>query len=602
MNALHRAIRLAQQRWFWQSWLRWTGWAALIGLGLAAALLVADRGLSLPIPGWVFLALVGLAIVVPAVWAWWTLPSASQAAMRVDHRLGLKDRLASGLFAASLAQDDPLAQQVMRDADRAAADIRLSQAVPVRFTRVWGWVVPAAGVVALLALFMPADLNLLRRGHNSSQEQTHEAQAQAARAQIVQARSLIRELDTQTPELSEADPAAVLKELAQLTQRDLSDPQAQRQAAAELSQVQDKLAQAKQEKEQAFRTLQNAMSQLDTAQQGPANRFADALRRGDFDAAQRELESLARKVEQSELSESDKELLRQQLQQMSQQLEQLAQQAAQQQAQSQQQIQQSLQQAGLSQQQIQQLQQQGYPPQAVQQAVQQSLQQQGVNPQQAQQQAQRIAQQVQQQQQQSQNAGQCQSCASGLANSLGQMSQSLGQQGQNGSQQQQNGSSFSQNAWQAQQQLSQIAQMQQQLQRMGMAQSQLQNAMQNLTSSSPQQSPQPGTGGREAGTAVSGNPLGQQRQLNTPYQTRVEGDIGRQDQGRVIASWLEHGPTTAGEPTVEFNHAVTQAQDQAERAVTEDRVPRRYHGSIRDYFGQLPQAAQAAQQAPPAPR
>ena len=45
----------------------------------------------------------------------------------------------------------------------------------------------------------------------------------------------------------------------------------------------------------------------------------------------------------------------------------------------------------------------------------------------------------------------------------------------------------------------------------------------------------------------------------------------------------------------------TAAVQSAERAVTEDRVPRRYHEAVKDYFQQLPEDPNAGK-APAAPR
>jgi len=56
-----------------------------------------------------------------------------------------------------------------------------------------------------------------------------------------------------------------------------------------------------------------------------------------------------------------------------------------------------------------------------------------------------------------------------------------------------------------------------------------------------------------------------------------------------------------GEAQLEFDSAVTEARDYAERAVSEDRVPRRYHGTIKDYFNQLPESAEDVRRAPAAP-
>ena len=70
----------------------------------------------------------------------------------------------------------------------------------------------------------------------------------------------------------------------------------------------------------------------------------------------------------------------------------------------------------------------------------------------------------------------------------------------------------------------------------------------------------------------------------------------------MITSWLQEGEMSKGNSTVEFNRAVSDARNDAERAVTEDRVPRQYHRSIEDYFRQLPESVREAQRAPAAPR
>ena len=58
----------------------------------------------------------------------------------------------------------------------------------------------------------------------------------------------------------------------------------------------------------------------------------------------------------------------------------------------------------------------------------------------------------------------------------------------------------------------------------------------------------------------------------------------------------------AGRTTREIDQAITEARSDAEHAVTEDRVPRRYHDSIKDYFQQLPDSPDQVRQAPAAPR
>lgn len=631
MLAIRRSIAHARLRLVLQEWVTWLGRSALAGLAVATLLLLGDRLLGWSVPWWSYLAIAGAVAVAASAVAVLLRPSIHRAATLIDERLHLKDRFGTALYARSLA-DDPFVRRVLEDAEQTAAATKVSQAFPVRPGTVWAWVVPVAAVTTAVALFLPGGFDLLGREARDQQQQQSAEAAEIAEQQIVEARALIEQASSES-DLVEADPTQIMKELASLTQRDLTNPELRRKTAAELSEVQDRLAQTQEAKQQEFRSLQNQMSRLDAGTHGPADRFADALRRGDFQAAQQELGRLAEQLARGDYSESDRKLLQQQLESLSDQLQQMADNAAAQQQQVQRAINEQLEQAGLNQQQIQQLQQQGYNPQAVQQALSQAYQQQGMNQQQAQQQAGQQAQQIQQQHQQAQQQQNQQQAQSGMSSGLSQMASAMGQQpsqqpgqqsgqqpGQQGQQpgqqsqqaqagqqpgQQPGGAQFQQGAWQTQQQLGQMAQMQQQLQRMGHAQSQLRQAMQQMQHSPAgqgQQARQGGRGGQKAGTGAGGHPLGPTPQQMGPYQTHASGDV-QDRQGRVIASWMERGQAVAGEATVDFEQTVTSARDDADRAVTEDRVPRRYHQAIKGYFNQLPETAEELRRtAPAAPR
>jgi len=600
MNAVRNTIKRTRQRVFIDRWLRTLGWLALVWVGVALLILLADRLGSLTLPmnhWWTYGIPAGVLFLLAPILAWVRRPDEKSTAALIDQRLGLKDSLSTSLYVATL-KDNPFAQQVQKDAERLASRSRLDEAFAIRLGKGWGYAAPAGAVLALLIAFLPGELDMFGLDEKTAQEQLQQVQAQEVQRQILKANALVKNVKTSESELVEADPDDVLKELASLTQRDLTNPDFRREAIAKLANVQEKLAAAEQAKHQQIQTAKNQMSRLDPGKRGPADRFADAMRRGDFEEAQKELQRLADNLQG--MPPAEKEALKQQLQNMADQVQQMAAQQQQIQQQAQQNIQQQLQQAGLNQQQIQQLQQQGYNKQQVQQA----LQQQGMS----QQQAQQTAKQIQQQQQQAQNASQSAQQNQSLGSSFGQMAQSLGQQNQQGQQQGQQGqgqqgSQFSQSAWQGQQQLSQMAQMQNQMQQMQQAQNQMQNAM-NSMSQGGGQGQQPGggsgQGGQKAGSGINNNPLGQPHQTG-PYAVRAEGDI-QQKQGRVIASWQENGEMSSGEATVQFDHAITEARTDAERAVTEDRVPRRYHESIRDYFKQLPDTPQEVRQAPAAPR
>ena len=627
MDSIHHAIARTRRRLFLDGWLRTLGWMALAWVGLAAGVLLAQRLLGWVIPvdqAWVYGSLGGALFVLAPVIAWVRRADEKTAATMMDTRLGLKDSLGTALYAESLG-DDPFAKQVLADASELASRTRVDEAFKIGMGRGWGIALPAGAVLLLMAQFVPSGMDLLGTQAKRVQEQRAEAEAEQVHRQVLEANAMLKDVHTKESELSEADPDEVFKELASLTKRDLTNPEFRKEAITKLADVQEKLSASEQAKKEQIQTVKNQMSQLDPGKRGPADRFADAMRRGDFEQAQKELQRIADSLEG--MPDAEKQVLKQQLDNMTEQLKKMAEEQKKAQQQTQQNIQQQLKNAGLSQQQINQLQQQGYNQQAVQQSVQQSLQKQGMNQGQAQQQAQQIAKQVSQQQQQSQNSGQSQSQFQGMGSSLGQMSQSLGQPGQQPGQQGQQGgphqqqNQFSQGAWQTQQQLSQMQQMQQQLSQMQNAQQQMQQAMNVMSQGQGQgqgqqgqgqgqqgqgqgQGMKPGQGGgkggHKAGSGVDNQPLGREFQTG-PYATRTEQDL-QERQGRVIASWQEDGPMSAGQATVEFDNAITEARTDAEHAITEDRVPRRYHSAIKEYFQQLPDTPEQVRQAPAAPR
>ena len=620
MDPIQRVIARARRRWWWTASLAWFSWLAAGGFAVAIALVMMDDLLSIRVPIWAYIVVAVLPVVLAPAIAWLRRPGPQQTAELIDHRLGLKDRISTAAYLSRCSAEDPFARQVIADAAKAADRATLRDAFTCRLGRTWAYL-PVLGVtLLLLAMLVPGDLDLL--GLNRQRQQTQQAAAQAneAKKKIIQARAKLNQLDNRKDHPRPADEQQIMSQLASLTKQDLSTPQAKRDAAARISNLSNQLDQMKDQKHTQFQSLKNALTQLDPGSQGPADKLAAALRRGDFKAAQQAIEQMKQQVQNGNLSAQQKKQMQQQLNQMAKQLKQMAQQAKQQQQQAQQQIKKALQNQGLSKQQIQQLQKQGFNQQAVQKAVQQALQQQGMSGQQARQQAQRVAQQLQQQQQQAQAQGQNSSMLKGLGQSFGQMASTTSGQSQNKQTRQkragqgkgQQPSQFGQGAWSAQQQMNQIARMQQQLQQMGIAQSQMQQAMRQMTGAGGGQYKQKGKGtgmgmnrmakgkgGVKAGTGQGGNPLGQLEQpINSPGPSKADLQQGK---GRVIASWMSDGKAVAGAPKVNFDKAITDAQNQAAQAVTQDRVPRQYHRAIHDYFNQLPASAQKAQQPPAAP-
>ena len=627
MNAIHRTIARTRRRLWLTRAARWSGRVvvALLAAALLVVLLHRVAGVSVPeIPAFIGLTVAAAIVVIVGVFV--PRRSDEQLAHLLDERLGLKDRLGTALYFANqpgVAWNDFLRQ----DAEKAAAAADVNKALPVAAGASWKWATPLAAVAALAFAFVPAGLDLFGLQEERQREQ-QEQQAEARQEQEVDIqRAIIRDLDAAERELREQDdPQKLMDELASLTQREMLSPELRNETASRLSDLSERLEQEQQQKTEELQSLKNQMSRLDPEQPGPADRFADALRRGDFDAAQQELERLSGQMQN--MSPEQRQALQNQLNNMARQLQQMAEQQQQQQKQAQQQIEQQLRDAGLSQQQIQQLQQQNYN----QQAVQQALQQQGMS----QQQAQQTAQQIQKQQQQSKKQGRARASpataawaarwatwptpfrrTSSRATESRQQQGQQGQQGQQQGQQQGPGSSgsagpagqhsqFQQGQWSGQQQLQQMSQMQQQLQQMQQAQGQAQQAMQtdgrrfrgssNRAATESAGTARRGRGGKQWGTGTDPNVLGAER---APGQHNVRSSSDAQNRpGPIITSWTTQRDGGEGEAGVELDTAVSEARNAAERSVTEDRVPKRFHKTVRDYFQPAPRAAEEQRRRP----
>lgn len=592
MTATQRTLGRARRRLVGQTTLRSLGWSLLFASGVAAAVLVTMHAFGVDAEWWLYAALAGVALLVSLLVGVLRRPDQEAVAVMVDDRLKLKDKLGTSLYAATL-DDNELTRQVIEDAEHAAASAKVGEAFPVRPTRVWWWTLASVAVVALLTLdpFGLQDAALQRAEAKQAQleeaEEIEELLAQAKKEAEAAEDPEARSEDAAAEEAMDAEDLDEKLE-AMLTQRDLSNPEDQREAAAEVSDLQEKFEEQIAQKQAAVEALQNTMSQLDAGERGPVDKFADALRRGDFSAAQQELAKLADEMESGDLSESQKQRMAEQMESLGEQLAEMAEQQKQLAEQAEQAAQQAMEDAGMSQEQMDQLAEQGFDPEAVQEALEQLQNM-------SQEQRQQLAEQMQQAMQQSQNSGEAGDAAQQLAQQMQQMSQAMQEQTLQNSQ-------LSEAMQQMQQQLSECADGSEQLDSMKSASQKMQEAMQKLAGDGQGNQPGQGNGGQQQaggvgpgeGDGSGGNPIGDERAaLGTAKH--ASGDIQQGRGGRVIASWTRDGQMAKGESTVTFNQAVTEAKADAERAVTEDRTPKRYHKAIKDYFGNLPEAPEAGE-------
>lgn len=605
-NPIEHSIAVARRRVFLQMSLQALGWAALFALAIAAAVMVAGRLCAVPVEWWVYAILAGIAVVVAPLIGWTRRPGVVQTATLIDERLGLKDRLATALYAETIP-NDPFARRAIDDAKSAAGGLHLGRVFRIRFTRVWGWVPVAAGVFTLLLAFTPA-MDLLGIGSQRSERLARQAVAKQSQADVAKTVNAVEKLKETEPALNQDKKTREsLAELAELSKKDLRDPAMRKSAAAKLSKVEENLGETAEQKEREARAMQNALSRTDPQVSGPADKFADALRRGDYEQAQNELRELSRVAQSGRLSESEKQAAGKQLENIARQLEESARESEAQQEKAREQAEQALENAGLSKDQIEQIKKQGMTAEQIKEA----LQNQGAKPSQAQQTAQRAAEKANEAKTSEKTAQGTRS----LSQPLQKMSESICQGGGSApsTQPAASKSSNNQNAAQAQKdptasqdpnqpatpaggecqsacdRLSDMGQAASQAKGAREAQAAARKAIQSMTgreNDGSTRTPLAARGGSKAGTGSGGPAVGEEQKL-AGYQTEASSDMNPRE-GRVIASWMSEGEIGKGEAKITYNQAVTEAKQEAEKAVTDDRVPRKYHGPIKEYFDQMP--------------
>jgi len=607
MPELHKTRRVlvrARSRLTFNAWLRALGWSLLVAAAVATLLLAAVRLLSLALSPWVYLGLILAALIVSVGVAVFHRPTLAQTADHLDARLGLKNRLGSAWFTwrqEGSNADESFSGHLMQEAEREAQGVRLGRAAPLRLTPVWGWTPVLLGGGALLAVFLPPmDLAGLRAQEQDDRRQ--QAEAQQSEQAVEEAVTVLQQLQGESQE-DEASGSGegldeAMRELQGLSEQDLSTPESRQGLAARLSELDERLGAAQEQQETTFDQIRNMLSSLEPEGSGPADAFADALRRGDFKAAADALDQLGESAEG--LSEAERSALDQQLESMKRQLQQMAEQQQARAEQAQRDAKQQLQDQGLSEQQAERITQRmasgQMSPQQAQQAIQQALQQQNpqASPQQVQKQGQQAAQQLQQT---LRKGGACQSAsqtAQQLAQQMQQMQGSPNGQPSSQGQGQPSGGQGAQPGSSGSQALQQLAQMQQAMSQTQQARQQTQQAMQQLAGG--------GSGGKQWGTGDGGNPFGPERNRLNNFNVRRESDARPGDEnGPVIASWISRGPVEEGEVQREYSESVREARSSAERAVSEQRVPRRFHEGIKSYFNQLPEDLREVESSPEAP-
>ncbi|MBX7165184.1 MAG: hypothetical protein K1X74_02430 [Pirellulales bacterium] len=320
MDILIRQVRRAQRRLNFQVFLHTLSGCWAVCLVFAAVLVALDKYVSLGLLWWAWPALaLAVGTVAAVAITWWRRRRTLDAAVEIDRRFGLKERVSSCLALSDADRETPCGRALIADAMARVERVDVDDRFAVRLNR-WSAMplLPAAAAVLLGLLLQPS----LGRQAGAS------TVAQATRQQIKRStEKLNKQIEAQRKQAE----AAGLKEIEELltqvergTEQLLAaQPDERKEALVKLNDLAENLRKRRDELGSA-EELKKQLEQLKNLNQGPADRMANALRNGDFKQALEELRDLEKKLRDGNLKEEEKAQLQQQVEQLAEKLQKMA--------------------------------------------------------------------------------------------------------------------------------------------------------------------------------------------------------------------------------------------------------------------------------------
>ncbi len=257
--------------------------------------------------GWMVFGLV-LAVIVAAGRLWRARLSRLDAAVEVDARFGLRERLSSAFSLDAEASQTPIGQALLADASERAERIDIRDQFPIRLeTRALWLLVPVAAIVSLS--FVP-DAQLPEAVPLTpvvNDRKPIEVAVEVAKKRLEEQAERLEERG-----LKEA--AVDLESLARkLDSLPAGNAELKKDALVKLNDVRDELDRKRSELGDVS-ALQENLAKLKQAGQGTAQKLAEALAETDFEQAKELIQELARKLKAGELSEQERNRLGEDLQ------------------------------------------------------------------------------------------------------------------------------------------------------------------------------------------------------------------------------------------------------------------------------------------------
>jgi hypothetical protein len=317
MEKIRRQVATAHRRMVTQQFLSIAGWS------LFAVLLIAAAGLAIPkiwvlqvdmsIWTWSWIGgslIVGLLIAI--IWTYAVRHAALEAAIEIDRRFQLKERVSSALSLSASDLNSEAGQALVDDAVRRVDRIDVRDSFPLRLS--WRAILPLLPALVIFILMTFVDDAAPKKQVQAAAEPPKESEQVKRSARELQKRLERAKKEAEDKGLDDAE--LLFKKIHNGIEELANRSDVDRKKA--LSKI-NNLAQTIQERRERFGgadQMREKLNQLKDLQQGPADKIAQAMKEGDFQKALDELKNLQEKMKNDELNAEQKEQLAKQLEQL----------------------------------------------------------------------------------------------------------------------------------------------------------------------------------------------------------------------------------------------------------------------------------------------
>ncbi len=330
---VRRQVTRVGRRLFLQTLLDSLVWCWVAALALAAGWFLLQPYILQANPEWlrwtVAGGLLGVGLLVAVVLAVIRAPSRLAAALSLDERFGLRERVTTSLTLAPGVEATPAGQALMADVGARVGKLDVGERFPVRVAWTAALVPVCAAALALLAVFYQPVIPVANASNGDDPTQSINVPPELQKKleklakkptektpDAVQERSKeLKEIDAELEKL--VNKPVGTKEQLQKLAKDLTDLE------SDVKRREKDLAQKSQALKEQLKNL-DKMTKKDNDKKGPGKELEKALAQGDFEKAKEEAEKLAKKLQDGELTDKEKDELTKEIKDLKEKLEKLA--------------------------------------------------------------------------------------------------------------------------------------------------------------------------------------------------------------------------------------------------------------------------------------